>query len=456
MGKLGESKRKPNAKRVWIEGERLGMAGFTGGTRFSISEDGQSLSLILNNHGTNKVSERRSKPIIDLTSRFIAEKFKGYTHVKIVIMENHIRIMPSPLEKNILESKKLLAQWFEKGNIPMVDIFTGGSTSSSAMRHASKGKIETVQHIECDPFYSDLADKNHKESLSIMARIQDVDIDDIVKAAVAAIWWPCTDHSMQGRSKKKISMPEAGEFGYLFHQSLNIVKAVNPAIVVGECVPSFKNSAAMAVTRSVLKDMGYCFQDEAILKAPDFGGATRRERFIFMASRLGPVSIPRNNSKANTAKLSDILIPEEEAHWLTALNSKTIDYLINVHGKKHDAKGNGFGIQKSSVLPNSPHMPTITRTYGKLQPAGLLRKAEGLDEFRQFTPEEVLKAHQLDGIGLILPDAKTRKYEVLGQGTEGGMIGAVAKYIVKHVEEFLMQNSVGNIGLTVSEHNNAL
>jgi len=440
---LGVKSNFPGAKRIWLEGKRLSQSGFNVGCRYMVSDDGNRLSLAVSNVGDKKVSRKSRRcgdnPIIDLTSKFIAEKFTGFNTVKIVFFKDHISIMPDPREVAINESKKMLSLWAKKGKFPCIDIFTGGATSSMAIHEATEGQLETIQHIEGNAFYCDYADMNHPDSLSMQGWVQDMDMGDILKAAVAFIWWPCTDHSTQGRAKKGISKdihPESGQFGYLSHYALDIVRAANVPVVVGECVPSYQNSAAMAITRNVLRDQGYIHQDEAILEAPAFGGLTTRKRFIFMASRLGPVSIPRDDVKADRSrKLADILEDENTATWHTEHNNKTINYFVNVHGKKHGAKGNGFGIEKNSVLPSADYMPTIPATYGKFQPAGLLQKGEGIAAWRQFTPQEVLKAHRLENTGIILPDSKTRQYEILGQGTEGGMVRAIGKLVLNHLRE---------------------
>lgn len=440
--KVGEGK-APGSKRVWLEGVAYAREGFLPGVHYSISEQGDALVLERDDAGRRKVSSKRGKPVIDLMSRFIAEKFGCYERVKVVLQNGRVIIKPAPVDAAVRRCKEQVRKWAREGVFPMVDVFTGGATSSKAAEHAVGGALKTVQHVECDPFYSELADRNHPASISIEARVQDMDLDDVAEAAVAALWLPCTDHSTQGRAKKGIKLPEAGEFGYLFFHALNIVRASNAAVVWIENVPSYRDSASMAVVRNVLRDMGYRWSDEDILRAPDFGAATRRERFIFIASRLGPVELPRR-SDAPRMRLADVLEPEDAVEWLTPENSKSIRYFVEEHGKKHAEKGNGFGIEANSVMPDAEFMPTIPRTYGKLQPAGLLRRAEGVNEWRQFTPTEVLRAHQLEGCGLELPESKTRQYEVLGQGTVGGMVAALARATVEHLKAFAREREHAN------------
>lgn len=137
--KLGEIKHNPNAKRIWLEGEKLNQAGFAGGSRYSISEDGQHLVINLAGDGSYKVSERRGKPIIDIASRFVSEKFRHFTRVKVVIQENRITVMPDPLESNIAAARQALQGYADGGEFPMVDVFTGGATSSTVIHHATGG-----------------------------------------------------------------------------------------------------------------------------------------------------------------------------------------------------------------------------------------------------------------------------------------------------------------------------
>jgi len=62
------------AARIWIEGTRLVSAGFTRGRYFTLSHDGDTLTLSLvadKVQGARKVSGKDIKPIIDLTGKTV-------------------------------------------------------------------------------------------------------------------------------------------------------------------------------------------------------------------------------------------------------------------------------------------------------------------------------------------------------------------------------------------------
>lgn len=429
--KIGETKK---GARIWIEGTRLEQAGFSKGSEYALDDQGNKLTLRLTQGVGRKVSARRGLPIIDLVGKWVSDKFNGYTRVKIVIMDGLIRIAPDVLEKQINDCREVLRNIIANDeSVPYIDIFTGGATSSKALEHGAKGKLKTALHIECDPYYSEYADRNHPDSISYNAFIQDVDLEDIPKVPMVVAYFPCDDFSNQGKAKKGLKQPEMGNTGYLYHYVMNILRQSSANYFLAECVPNFQTSNAAAMVRKILGDLGFKHIDEAILEAPDFGDLTRRKRWVMLASRTSEVCLPRSVPHTKR-KLVDILDTENE-EWLTPENSKTIDYLVNVHSAKHTAKGNGFGLLNATHLASDDYMPTICRSYGKLQPSALLRKSENENAWRMFTPQEVARAHGIPDGAMELPESKTRAYEILGQGTCWGMFEAIGAAIIKHIKK---------------------
>lgn len=430
--KIGQTKK---GSRIWMEGVRLEQAGFTQGTEYSINQADNHLTLTLEQNSGRKVSSRRGKPIIDIVGKWVSEKFDGYTRVKIIIMDGLIKIQPDALEAQVKACREALKQYFEqKKAIPYIDIFTGGATSSKALEHGAKGMLKTALHIEVDSYYSELADLNHPSSMSYNTKIQDVDLEDVPQVPLVVAYFPCDDFSAQGRAKKGLAdSPESGETGYLYHYVMNILRQSRAGLFIGECVPLFANSRAAIMVRKLLADLGFKYIDEAIVEANAFGDLTTRKRWLMVASRFGEVKVPTGKVHEKR-KLADILEPEPHK-WLTPENSKTIDYLVNVHSAKHTAKGNGFGLLKATHLATDDYMPTICRTYGKLQPSALLRKSKDELAWRMFTPTEVARAHGIPDGAMILPEAKTRAYEVLGQGTCWGMFSSMGERIMQHINE---------------------
>ena len=93
--KLGTAKGIP-ASRIWLEGKRLTLAGFTKGKRFDKVFNRETGSLILQLADTGaKVSGKGNDdhPIIDITGKKIASYFLGLTHVRVTFEHGRITIM---------------------------------------------------------------------------------------------------------------------------------------------------------------------------------------------------------------------------------------------------------------------------------------------------------------------------------------------------------------------------
>ncbi len=80
--------------RIWLEGKRLESAAFTVGARFDIDVVDGDLILVLDPHGSRKVSGKGQRPIIDLSGRSCAPFNTGdaveveyYPYHAIVIRE---------------------------------------------------------------------------------------------------------------------------------------------------------------------------------------------------------------------------------------------------------------------------------------------------------------------------------------------------------------------------------
>lgn len=92
LTKIGPSHGVPRRK-VWIEGKRLTEQGFTVGTRYRRTEDGNTLTLTKDPDGPLKVSGKGDKPIIDISGSIIPRVFpEPATHVTVTFQDGGITL----------------------------------------------------------------------------------------------------------------------------------------------------------------------------------------------------------------------------------------------------------------------------------------------------------------------------------------------------------------------------
>jgi len=68
--KVGAAKRIPRS-RIWIEGERLALAGFVSGLRYNVEWSSTGATLSLSDTGARKVAGTIHRPVIDITGAVV-------------------------------------------------------------------------------------------------------------------------------------------------------------------------------------------------------------------------------------------------------------------------------------------------------------------------------------------------------------------------------------------------
>lgn len=424
--KLGENRGKP---RIWIEGAKLAREGYTPGDRYNLEIQSGRLILQAAEDGQYTVSKRtrngRLLPIIDISKTELAELFDGVETLRVAISQGKIVISAHHQHGRIQERvARLIDRISNDEPLRCASLFHGGGCLDRAIHSGLelagiKSKVGVV--VEIDGQYLDASLVNNPElwddnSILIESPVQDVNLGrnppqvDYVCAGL-----PCTGASLSGRSKNKLKHAEDHSgAGALFFSFLEMVKALNPSIVIGENVVPYASTASMSVIRSVLNSLGYVLQERTGC-GNEFGALEKRERFFFVAVSKGlelDFDIEQMLPIATKpACLNDVLLPFD-SELVNPESWRTYDYLAEKE-KRDIAKGSGF--RRQLLDGSEPYCGTIGRGYNKARSSEPFLKHPTDDSLsRLLTPIEHARVKGIPE-SVIAGLSATTAHEVLGQ-----------------------------------------
>ena len=284
------------------------------------------------------------------------------------------------------------------------------------------------KYLECslknNPVWSD-------DSLAVEAPMENVIVGDLPEVDLFVAGLPCTGASKAGKSKNKLSHAEDHKgAGALFIAFLNIIKQINPAIIVLENVPQYASTASMAVIRATLDTWGYDLH-ETVLNGNAMGALENRDRFVMVAVTKGMDCdlrqiVPVRQKESCLAEILDE-VSDLDPVW------QNYDYL-RIKEINDKASGKGFAMQILDGKASS--CGTIGRGYAKIRSTEpRVAHPVNPDLMRQLSVKEHAK---VKGIPLFLVEgcSDTVAHEILGQSVVFPAFQAVGRYIGKIVRQW--------------------
>jgi len=434
--KIGE---RNGAKRLWFQGRRLEKAGIQPGLTYDIQyHDDQSLTITLRDGGTHRVSSKKQGdtivPVIDLNNRALDETFgKDITRVRAIIRPGAIEVRIHPDDAAAKQRvDRLVSAIRDERPLRVGSLAHGGGVLDHALHDglARAGvKSELAFAVEIDPDYLECSLRNNpvwtERSIAICAPMEEVETGLLPSVDILAAGLPCVGASLAGRAKNGNRHAEQHETaGHLFVAFLNIIKAVNPGIVILEEVVPYSTSVSMGVIRQVLTQWGYRLHETVLDER--LGALEARKRMCMVAvsdglafdwAQLVPV-------RAKEGTIREILedVPPDDPAW------REYAYL-NAKEQKDIAAGKGF--RQQLLTPESPICGTIGRSYNKVRSTEpRLRHPTDQSLTRLLTPREharvkTIPEHLVDG------QCPTTAHEILGQSVIHAAFVAVGALIGK-------------------------
>lgn len=179
-----------------------------------------------------------------------------------------------------------------KSEISAVDLFCGAGGLSLGLKQAG---IHVTAGIDLDPACSFPYSKN------IGAKFLETDVSDISGQDLQTIWEPqgvrllagCAPCQPFSSQRRGIDTRDEKNWGLLTHFG-RITKEAVPELVTMENVTRLISQSIFKDFVANLKNLGYDVVYGS-LYGPSFGLPQERRRLVLLASRIGPVSLPRGH-----------------------------------------------------------------------------------------------------------------------------------------------------------------
>jgi DNA (cytosine-5)-methyltransferase 1 len=415
--KLGRNRDTP---RLWIESQRLEPLGFSHGVPLQIETRPQGLVLRPAILGENHVSSRQvpggRRPIIDLENQSMLSGLTDFSELKIIASFERIEVTPSRRAFAIQKSRMLQPPF------RVLELFAGGGTMTAALE--SNPVFQVVAGVEIEPDFADEWQTTNPAAQLIQADIQSLHTSELPSFDVLLAGIPCTSHSNLGRAKKGLAgKPEFGDSGGLFLPVLSIVAERMPAAVVLENVPGFATSLAGELVVSNLKRIGYHVFTTVLQPNTEWGEIEDRKRWLLIGTLDRPFSLSHPASACVTPLAAYLDPPDDVRDRVDAQRiARTIEGL-RAHNARHQDLGHGFSF--SVVQPDATRIPTIPKSYHKINTGPFVHTDHGLRLLRQT---EVERIH---GVTLA-----TRHYatalQILGQGVQTRVFRGVFRQLANY------------------------
>ncbi len=398
-----------NSPRFWLESHRLNAIGFPSGTNLHVARSGQRVVLTPSKVSTcNRVSIRRAagslRPIIDINSSEALEPVADFAELKVNASYGRIEISPSVRAFHIHKSLKA------KPPYDTVEFFPGGGLLGAA----TNDHYKIVAGIELEPDYADVWHRRNSKATLIQSDIRLVHPSEIPPFQIGISGIPCTSHSLLARAKHSLAgKPELGETGDLFISMTSIAAYHMPLGWVFENVPSFATSLAGMTLKSHLQKLGYYLAEMIIEPHEEWGEPQDRRRWVLVATLVPGFEI-QSPMTPFTGDLSSFLdAPNPE---LDREESDRIAFTIKglrKHNARHAEKGNGFGF--TTITQESNRVPTLVRSYHKINVGPFVETPSGLRMLRKHEAEKLMGCevdcdHYATAIQVLFQGVQTRVF----------------------------------------------
>jgi len=415
--KLGENRGTP---RLWLESQRLALLGFAVGDLYQVETLSRSVRLRVSASGTYQVAKRRAagglRPIIDLANRSLLEPLAQWQEIKVSGSSGLLQIEPSVRAFAIQKQRAARPPW------RTLEIFSGGGTLSAAI--AQHRDFHLVAGVEIDPRYADVWQATHRGALLIQADVRRLHPSEFPSHDILVAAIPCTSHSMLGRAKKSLrEKPELGDSGDLFLSVATVVATHLPLACIFENVPSFATALAGQTLAHHLRQLGYHVTQAILDPHRRWNGPQDRKRWVMVATLKEGFELRAPNIPF-TGDLSAILDPPSEQDQSDAKRIAGSIEALRRHRERHRALGHGFGF--STINHQSTRVPTIVRSYHKINVGPFVETAFGLRLMRKHEVEKLMGCN-------IECKHYTTAIEILGQGVQT----AVFANLLSQLADFL-------------------
>ena len=448
LRQIGEHRGAP---RLYLDTTALAAAGFTPGVAIDLipgSQDEARLTIRVSSQGKRKVSRkqrgRHEVPVIDINSHQDLQPFSAAGLVRVVIEAGAVHVlMPASVRKALARSTRLAAKLALGQPLRTAGIAFGAGIASGAIHEglaAGGVSSELALANEICEEYLDIGRKSNPvvavTTTTAAMPMQELAQDDwllrrtqTVEILEAGI--PCSGASRAGAAKRGLArMEDHPHVGHLIAAALQVIAALQPAILVVENVETYRNTASASILRAWLRDAGYAVA-ETVLNARDFGSLEARARWFLVAHPPElPLDLqemaPEVTERPRLGELLEPVDPDDERY-------RRVDYLKEKQERDADS-GKHFKMQL--LTPASTLVPVLRKGYhkgGSTDPR--LMHPTDPERSRLLTPVEHAR---IKGICPKLVDEapQTTAHQVCGQSVDVRPVQAIGRRIARALNNF--------------------
>jgi DNA (cytosine-5)-methyltransferase 1 len=432
--KIGVNRGNP---RLWIEGVKLGAAGFARGARYSINFEDGAMELKLDPDGHRIVSGKtrhgRDIPILDITLKELEQHFSPESRVRVVFTQGCIKVSLHHETAAQQDREARFRSGLKAKSLSEASMFSGGGVSTHAIHKAisdygHKANLSWVVDAELRYLQSGFANNYaiNDETVALIGRAEEIETAFFKPVDVLSFSMPCSGFSRAGKSKHGHD-PEAHEGAAALFGTMNAIRASNPAVLISENVVEAQSSPAYILLKTEIERLGYKVF-ERVMDASDTGSAENRRRYWFVALSNGIAdgfTFDMIHDACSTPRraISELLEPDvPDSAW--AENQYLKDKALR------DAK-DGKGFARQLLTGSETSCGTIGRHYMKRRSTEpFLVREDGKE--RLFTPVEHARMKSVpeelvDGV------AATVAHEILGQSVDYRQAYIAMAQVMAHV-----------------------
>jgi hypothetical protein len=354
---------------------------------------------------------------IDLASQSLLAGLADYSEVKVIASFERIQVSPSHRAFAIQRSRTLTPPF------RVLEVFAGGGTMTAAL--TGNAGFQTVAGVEIEPDFADEWQAQHAEATLVQSDIRALHTSELPLFDVLIGGIPCTCHSNLGRAKKSLAgKPELGDKGDLFLPVVKLVSERMPAAVVLENVPGFGSSLAGELLVSHLRRLGYHVTAEILRPNEEWGEIEDRQRWLLVGTLAKPFTLQVPHKRCCVAAATFLDPPDPTQDRTDAERIARTITGLRAHNARHRAAGHGFAF--TEITGSELRVPTVPRSYNKVNTGPFVRTPFGLRLLRQSEIER-LHGHTL----------LTRHYatavQMLGQGVQTRVFRSVFRQLADHL-----------------------
>lgn len=434
-------------RRLWLAGRHVEAAGFTHGIRYALDYDDSRQTLVIRRDTAGKMVHRRTRggrwiPVIDVANRLLSRFFGGIETIRVRFYPDRIEVSFPAGERAKAERFSRLFRKLTAGTaLNSVSLCHGGGILDHAIHTGfADASVDTTltAAVEIEGDYIDASLQQNplhqSGTRTIQADLMDVAVDpalvshpDGIDILIAGL--PCTGASQAGKAARGHEHAEDHpDAGHLFIGFLEIVAAINPAIVILENVPEYADTLGCRTIVDTLRRRSYRVET-GIVHGTQHGALETRTRLCMVATTTMSIDLTKLERQKGPTTVGEILdeTDDEDPAWSTR-------EALWTRAARNKARGANF--QPRVVDESSREVRTLTRGYAyKRGYEPILRHPRKPDHTRLFSVAEHarLKTVPEELVRSIYPRTA---HEILGQGVIYNAFRSVGRLIGKQMRDY--------------------